>query len=591
MSIKRKIVVTLLILFLCFIWWRVIFYNQKTGFKETAVEDGQTTFTAETDSVNYIVVAGGDIQLKKRLETDPAKIRIQIADEQGNKVAECITDGLNIHTNGYTSTENCTFSNLPVHLQQGQKYTFEYTAELADGTSISHLSFMLYGDTARTNRGSLLIFALITTALLIAFLTKRQQTGNYILIWVLLIAMTIVMMPVLQSDDETQAFAETYAMSNQLSGKKVCDPDGNVYIEESGIRNGGYLSYSVPLNRFWTDWNYGNVRNEGIVSSLYHISGTRVTVTMIPEILALTFARNMGMPYQAVMMSGWLINVILTGVLLLLSLKIAENNERLKRFLMILFLLPSTLIAACSYTGAGLLFLLCVLFYVICNEYSENRTWKEALAALILLMIIISVQYAYCVLAVMLPDINSGKKKRNAMLVLPVAEAVFCFIMHQISMLQKYDVSAGTYIGSVLNTVFSRTDGILREIVTYHYYANDEMVIVIYLTLAILLFMRFTVISERGQVTFDVKAVKSKAVVLWLAGVFLLMTYGQIAMEADHAYGVFDHFYGEALLPLLLLTGMQDQTQNDKADAIRAGMMKTVVICTVVISVMRMGKL
>ncbi len=50
MSIQKKIVISLLIVLLCLIWWRTVFYGQKSGFKEIAVADGQTSFTADFDT-------------------------------------------------------------------------------------------------------------------------------------------------------------------------------------------------------------------------------------------------------------------------------------------------------------------------------------------------------------------------------------------------------------------------------------------------------------------------------------------------------------------------------------------------------------
>ena len=68
MSIQKKIVISLLILLICLLWWRTVFYGQKSGFKEIAVADGQTSFTADFDTISSIVVSNNDRKLMNRTE-------------------------------------------------------------------------------------------------------------------------------------------------------------------------------------------------------------------------------------------------------------------------------------------------------------------------------------------------------------------------------------------------------------------------------------------------------------------------------------------------------------------------------------------
>ena len=597
MSRKRKIGIALLILFLCLMWWRVIFYDQKTGYEEMAIEDGQTSFTPAFDTVHYIVAANNDTTLGD--STGKAAIQIDIQDDKGTTVAENISDGLDIHTNGYTSTESCNFSNMPIRLQKGSVYTIRYRAQQTDGTELTHLSFLLYGTEQNTNKASLAVFLVMAIVIAGGFLCDKWKMGTYTILWLLLLLLTIGMMPQLQPQDETTAFARAYGTSNAVLHKAVADADGYVYIDESGIRNMGYLSYSVPLKRFWTDWNYGNDRTSGQVSLLFHMDQSSIHITDIPQIMAITAARLLRLPYQMILLAGWLANGMVSILLLLAALRILKNHSAGQYYIMLLAMMPAVLISAASYTGMGIGIALCALYWAVCrNIYEKGMQRGKVISALILLTAIISLQYAYGVLALLLiRALRQDQERKTHIWVkltagISVAEMFIGCIMRQYQLRE----SAGSflqctlpeYMGALVNTFLTRTDALINETVVYHYYTHDEMIMVVYLTLAAVIAAKLY--AEAAVSGTGVRKVDRSAIGAWIAGLLLLLSGGAYVTDASQQYGVFMNLTGEQMIPFLFLPVML-QKDRTGADEPNLKLKNIVIICTCMIMMIRMGKL
>lgn len=597
MSRKRKIGIALLILFLCLMWWRVIFYDQKTGYEEMAIEDGQTSFTAAFDTVHYIVAANNDIALGE--STGMATIQIDILDDKGKVVAENISDGLDIHTNGYTSTESCNFNNMPIRLQKGSVYTIQYHAQQTNGTKLTNLSFLLYGTEKNTNKVSLVIFLIIAIVMMTGLLNDKWKIGTFAVLSLLLLLLTITMMPQLQSQDENAAFAKAYGASNVLLHKQECNADGYVYIDESGIRNMGYLSYSVPLRRFWTDSGYGNERTSGQVSSLYRIDQSSVRITDVPQILAVTAARLLRLPYQMVMLAGWFANGIISILLVLTALKILKNHPAEQYYIMLLAMMPAVLISAASYTGMGILIALCALYWALCHNLYENGLQKgKAASAIILLIAIISVQYAYGVLVLLFIRVLQQNQGRKVQLWARITAGIAAAEMLTGCIISQYQLrgSAGSfwqstpveYVGALANTVLTRTDALINEIAAYHYYTHDEMLIVVYLTLAAIIAAKLHTESIYPQ--NEACRADRGAITAWILGLLLLLSCGTYVTDVSQQYGIFRNLTGEQLIPFLFLPLIlpKDRPKGSEPDR---KLKNIVIICTCMIMMIRMGKL
>lgn len=591
MDRKKYGLCILLIVFFFLIWWRAVFYNENAGFEEAAVTDGNTSFTAVFDTARYIVISNEDISVADRLNQEMATVTVKISDHSGNEIARCISEPVSIHTNGFTSSDNSHFTDLPVQLKKGEVYHLSYKASLADGSPLTHLSFMVYGDRLNSNKESLLVFGLMLLAILVSatatFLTNRR----YIMIYLALMLSLVYMMPMLQSDDEMEAFGNAYGYSSQILGKSSFDDQGNVYIDESGLRNMGYLSYSVPLKRFWTDYRYGNDHDQPFLTGLYRIRRPNFNLIQVPEILAVTIARMTDLPYQFILLSGWLVNSLLTGGILAAALHRLKSQKMAGEYLSMMFLLPSVMIATMSYTGTGILIALCALYWSLCKTMKSESGGifrKEVLKALFLLLLIISVQYAYCVLVVLLLNNISQNAHRWQILSGIAVETVGFALLKQVQ-----ESSLIAFLGAVINTIFVRLAGWLKEMVAYHFYPSDGMVCVIYLALIVIVLLQ--VASESQSVSGGAAlkcTVEAKSVIALLIGIVLLMTSEKMYSVQDEVYSVMSGITGEMLIPFLFIPclrvdGLAQLISNRRVNILR----NILVVCACWILATRMGRM
>ena len=143
---KKKLTICVILIILLGLWWRVDFYDQKTKYEETEVSGSDTSFEASFDSISSIVLSNGDVSIADRMDKENCNVTVTFLDSNGNAAATCHSDEMNIHTNGYTSRDNCNFSGLPVQLNNGERYTVSYECTMPDGTKANDISFILYGE-------------------------------------------------------------------------------------------------------------------------------------------------------------------------------------------------------------------------------------------------------------------------------------------------------------------------------------------------------------------------------------------------------------------------------------------------------------
>lgn len=370
-NLKKKILIYVLLLILLFIWWRVEYKDDLNGYYEQAVEVGEDTFTASVSSVRNIVVTNNDPALQKRLDAENVTVGISIYSDDGEEF-DTMSQPFSLHTNGYTSTESTIFDDMPLQLTEGKEYHVAYVAQLSDGTPLTQLSFLLYGEEKSVDLYSALLMAVMALILgIVLFRPFTRYELQFSLVWVLLIALMMIVMPALQTDRETGAFAKSYAVSSTLLGKNgTADANGLVCIEESGIRNNGYMTYRTPLLRFWLDNSYGNDRAENMGSVVYSL-GSSAHILSVPSGFAVYLARSLHLGYRMVMMSGWLFGALLVWIFAMCAMKTAPEQ---KRFLGIVLCLPSSLMAAMSYTGTGILLGAGILLYAVLTRVLRTRT-------------------------------------------------------------------------------------------------------------------------------------------------------------------------------------------------------------------------
>jgi len=379
--IKKNIIRILLSLFIvvtCALIWRTELRNAHSGYQEVYVVASESggDFTASFDTVNHIVICAENAGYGTE---DISGINITVAiSEVGSSDILYILDAenLSVHVNGYTSTDGTYFSGLPINLTSGTSYHLAYyvTGVPEEATDMT-LSFMLYGPEQSTNRASALIIAAVIVILLAVVWSKLSSYRSVLILWAAAMAMTLFIMPAVMSDNaaERQGFAQSYVRSGYLLGKETTNEDGYAYIEEDGIRNMGYVSYAVPILRFWTDDSYGNNLSTGIVSALFDTGGGSLNILQIPATLGISICRLSGASFKYIMVTGWIINAVISAVILAIAIRISKDNE-FGKFIKLLMFWPGMSILLYSYTTRGIIFALLILIISIVRTRAQNDT-------------------------------------------------------------------------------------------------------------------------------------------------------------------------------------------------------------------------
>lgn len=359
--------------------WRTEFKSLHTGYDEILIDVGNTDgfFIPEFDQIRNIVICAEN---SKVTETDITHIDIEI-----RVFDESCTDLLyllqaydqSVHINGFTSTESTSFEGLPMVLEKGQKYYFDYTATDDNGDLIpEELSFLLYGDSKSTNYLSAIYIFLLTLSLLYLIWNVNLSYKVFVVIWTLLMLTSLFFMPVTLSNDSNEKvyLADCYKQSNEILGFETADSENNTYIKEFGIRNMGFVSYSVPVYRFWMDSKYGNSISDNKTSNLFKNHNHTFNILQIPAVFLVSVARRMHLSYRLVLLSGWFINAFIAASIAFVALR-SVKSDSIRTLLAIVLLLPSTMTGFYSYSCKGIVLSLCML--VLCLIVNHTITRKK----------------------------------------------------------------------------------------------------------------------------------------------------------------------------------------------------------------------
>lgn len=373
-----RILISLFIVVICALIWRTELKNVHSGYQEVYVVASESggDFTASFDTVDHIVICAENTGYGTE-DISGINITVAISETGSSDILYTLdAENLSVHVNGYTSTDGTYFSGLPINLTPGTSYHLAYYVtgvpeEAADMT----LSFMLYGPKQSTNRASALFVAAVIVILLIVVWSKLSSYRSVVILWAAAMAMTLFVMPAVMSNNEVerQGFAQSYVGSGYLLGKETTNEDGYAYIEEDGIRNIGYVSYSVPILRFWSDDSYGNNLSTGIVSALFNAGKGSFNILQIPATLGISICRLSGASFKYIMVTGWLINAVISAVILAIALRISKDNE-FGKFIKLLMFWPGVSMLLYSYTTRGIIFALLILVISIVRSRVQNDT-------------------------------------------------------------------------------------------------------------------------------------------------------------------------------------------------------------------------
>lgn len=601
MSKKYKVILILVICAFLFVWWKADFADRKTAFDEVAIADGQKSFVAGIDRIDHIVVSTEDYAIRQDDEDLPVRIDLIITGADGQIIAECNSE-TNVHYNGYTNTDSTVFDNLPVQLNKGETYQIAYRAQNQEGKPVQHLSFLLYGTVRETNKCSIVFFGIVLLVLLAAPAMQKHAV-IYVPVALSMILFSVVLMPTLQAEDERQAFADAYAYSNELMGKEQTDDQGNVLIEYSGIRNIGYTSYSVPLYRFWKDWNYGNDITYQASSSLFHISGNMPKLICVPEILTLTLTRYFHMPYQIVLMSGWLINLLIVGVIFFIIYRLSVGDLEGRQFASCLFIVPSVMTASLSYTALGIVIALCGLYWMMCRRIERRGlSYGNFISAFILLILIISQQYAYVVLNILLvralrkteSEEMSRFTRKNIVIVVSMLEALIMLCMQFggiKGIFQKATYRIGDILTCAIRYLYTSVDRLLIESVNYHFFVTKGLILATYIILLMVLLLRTKSSKMEYAESIRQNTADYRILGVWAAGIVLLLISGTTAANTNRQGLMATFLGGEAFIPFLYLPTLLRPVYSDILAAKVRYASYLMVICICLIYITRMGNL
>lgn len=409
-------------------FWAFYLFPLK-GYQEMIVSSGQTVFTADFAHINAVIPCNNNVELGQLLDDEPVSVSVQIYSVNGDKTAEISEDGSYIHTNSYISTDQFVEEGVPFDLVPGGNYIIRYQASCGS-VRLDDLSFSFCGEYSRILRitGTAAMLCMFSGILLMAgtIIRGRKKFGKRLktteiltcsLIWMMTSGVFLISAPeTIQSEEERTSFSNAYAISSVLLDRPCADGEGNVYIEEEGIRNLGNLSYSVPLNRFWNNWRYGSSRTANKTSTLFQTdlklvgNGSDDTdivsdysdyqvqvcsgglVTLINS-LAVSAARVLRLPYQLIYLSGPVLNAIVVLLLYILCLQTAAGTAVEQEIVLIfmIFMMPSVIQGSFSYQGTGVRIALGTLWGLMCLRKEraciERATIQLYLIAVLLLLV------------------------------------------------------------------------------------------------------------------------------------------------------------------------------------------------------------
>lgn len=560
----KRVLISIIVATIFFLCWRTGLKDRINVMEEIAVENSEGEFIATFDTVHYIVACNNDVKYEKVSDLGMINISIQIIDENANVVYYSKADNISIHTNGYTSIESGPImTEEAANLRSGHVYKMVYSATLSSGEKLDNISFILYGAYRSTNKISFLLMTLLFLAVCIAIWSDNIDLKKSVILWLILISVSIVFIPLLQSKDELNAFSDVYATSSLILGRSAVDDNGYIIIEESGIRNNGWLSYSHPLFRFWTDRSYGDSGNESKISSLYMVSKWIINPSQIPALIGVTIARALKMHYSYIYICGWLMQLIVFISIILyvqfeIKMRVCDENGQ-SIVVMTLILIPSMLLGALSYTGFGIVVALSFLFATLIYNDGMELSFYNKIAATIVLFIII-----FCEPALVIYSYFLYKQIKRKLVFVPIASIFFIGIWNTTSVIVPN--------ASAIKTFYCNIDNWIQQMSVYHYNTTDGMVITVFnITLLIIL-----MIGRNCRVEWNYRI---RVILFLISSIILIVTDSNVS----------EGICGEKWIPIYLVLFCSMGNKNNAFSITQSmkTMQKLVLLCSCIVIFMR----
>lgn len=392
-----------------------LFVQRTDVKKEYVIEDANgRSFSAPFSQITSFGISGDNWNETKYLYDGVINLSLRIEDEEGNPVFDETFFGISIAN--YSIADYDSLLDQPIQLLQGKSYKIFCKS---NNDRFTHMTIALYGE-----RGSLLRWYLAVSLLVIlslqtgAYLSLKTsladggpadagpsdktfslKAGILFFLEVVLIGMLYeVVLPPFSVQDEPSHLATSYMISNEILGEtRYAEADKKlVYIPESAIHRMNWAGSAQEIYRFWCDPDYSGTSDTIDASARLYDVGANIPryVYYIPA-LGITIARLLHLPYQWIVLSGRIANLLFSAFMLLMILRLCP---RFKRSVIAIAILPASiwLFSSYSYDAWNLLWtLLLVTFCVYCRDKGGPVNWKDIIAFTAISCVTLPVKFLY----------------------------------------------------------------------------------------------------------------------------------------------------------------------------------------------------
>lgn len=335
------------------LWLYIAFYSS-CGYEEVLIPVGTEEVTMPFSRISNILPIEEDVEAYVRVEENPVSMTITFTDVADGTVSQVTLENARIHVDGYTNVDNVQTPDLPLMLEAGHTYTVAYEAVCAE-EPLEGLALAIYGD--EISYLWMQVILLVTILIGAGGLFYVVRGGRHVVpamlvVWCGLYVLYLLSTPIKPQlqEEEQRAFGRAYAVSNEMMGLEMSDENGNVYVDDLGLINSGYLSYDVPLYRFWSHIG-ASADTTRAATVTYQDDGVRTLRTYM-DAAAITAARKAGCSYAMVYLVGSLVVGLFALVILGIILTVCKSASARIR-VMAIAVLPSVFSAVLFHSGVA----------------------------------------------------------------------------------------------------------------------------------------------------------------------------------------------------------------------------------------------
>ena len=376
-------------------------------------------FSTDIANINSIAFSKDEDTLESAI-ADGERIELSIYDENGTEIWNRQVPVDDITTGSFQVFID--ISDDILELSKDGQYRYECRL---NGNVIDGISLMLCGDAEPITQYYLMVCISILLALILLFILFYTRKGSFyirfaIIMMTLGVVNNICIVPMV-APDELYHFQHAYALSNDIVGSDasgaydtIIDQDGEVNFRVSiGSSNQSLIDFYTIIDDY--DGQAEKTFSRYLPDSFYECC-------YIPSALGITIARLFGAPFQIVLISGRLANLLLLVVISIISMKCCNS---LKFAIAAICLLPSTVWLMSSYTYDSWNLAFCLLFVALCFRIRESRKCiriAEIIGLLIVLLLFTPIKFVYAIMilaVILIPfDQFKGMNKSSKVVVL-----------------------------------------------------------------------------------------------------------------------------------------------------------------------------